>query len=324
MDIKHDIQSLLNSLVAVRATDCYLLPYQSHYRFLSRHDEAVYHVCDYSQDKGLQMIAYLKYQANMAVSEHRRPQSGALRLTISGLLINIRLSTVGDFHGAESLVMRLIYPLMSHTYRMIQSDQWSQLTSMIQGQGLILFAGPMGSGKTTTMYRLIKQTCTDKVVLSIEDPVEIEESSFIQLQVNSQAQMSYQELLHLGLRHRPQVLIVGEIRDPTTAQTAIEAALSGHLVLATIHARSASGVVPRLKQLGIMDYYLEQALLGACYQRMVPLRQSGTAVLFDLKNQQELRQEGSNEVGPTWHKELQQAYEKKRISKATMEHYWQG
>lgn len=324
MEIRQLVQSLLTGLVKTHTTDCYILPQGSQYRILSRRDEKITHIGDYTGEKGQQLIAYLKYQANMAVSEHRRPQSGAIHWGYDEQLINLRLSTVGDFHGLESLVIRFIYPLETQFYRMLNFEQWRLLSQLIQGQGLILFAGPMGSGKTTTMYRLVKENCGNQVILTIEDPVEIEEKQFIQLQVNPLAQMGYQDLLHLGLRHRPQVLIVGEIRDPTTAQTAVEAALSGHLVLATIHARSARGVVPRLKQLGVSDYYLEQSLLGACYQRMIPLKKGGSAVLFDLQNAQNLKEVGNNEVGSAWQGELQKAYCNQKITKTIMEEYWKG
>lgn len=324
MRVESVYDALLDKLIKYHATDCYILPKGNKYQILCRANQAMIHLANYSWQDGLQMIAYLKYQANMAVSEHRRPQSGALHLRERDMHINIRFSSVGDFRGAESLVIRLIYPLSSQEYRMLNFKQWDYLSQMTRGQGLILFAGPTGSGKTTTMYHLVKTTCRNQVVLSIEDPVEIQEEEFIQLQVNPTAKMSYQELLRLGLRHRPQVLIVGEIRDPTTAQTAIEAALSGHLVLATIHARSASGVIPRLTQLGIADYYLQQALLGACYQRMIPLKNSQAAVLFDLKDIQQLREENDNAVGKTWQEELRRAFQKNKIDQKVMEQFWQG
>ena len=137
------------------------------------------------------MMTYLKYQANMAVSEHRRPQSGAWRWQYRNQTINIRLSTVGDFRGYESMVLRFIYPLQSLSYQMLKPEQWGKLKQMASQAGLVLFAGPMGSGKTTTMYRLVREQYSQAIVLTIEDPVEVIEEHFIQLQVNSFAGMVY-------------------------------------------------------------------------------------------------------------------------------------
>lgn len=191
MRVESVIDSLLEKLIKYQATDCYILPKGDRYHILCRANQTMTHLANYPWQEGLQMIAYLKYEANMAVSEHRRPQSGALHLQKRNMQINLRFSSVGDFRGAESLVIRLIYPLDSQEYRMLNFKQWDQLSQMTKGQGLILFAGPMGSGKTTTMYHLVKKNCQNQVVLSIEDPVEIQEEDFIQLQVNPSAKMSY-------------------------------------------------------------------------------------------------------------------------------------
>src|SRR5699024_12255697 len=125
-----------------------------------------------------------------------------------------------------------------------------------QQTGLILVGGRIGAGKTTTMYQLARQLCPKQIVLTIEDPVESDHPEFIQLQVNELAGMDYESLLKLGLRHRPDVFIIGESRDSQTAAMSVQAALSGHLVFGTIHARDASGVVSRLLQFGTDSYYI--------------------------------------------------------------------
>lgn len=196
---------------------------------------------------------------------------------------------------------------------------------MASQAGLVLFAGPMGSGKTTTMYRLVREQYSQAIVLTIEDPVEVIEEHFIQLQVNSIAGMGYQELLRLALRHHPQVLIIGEIRDPTTAKTAIEAALSGHVVLATIHAQSASGVIPRLEQLGVEKYYVQQAVHGACYQRLVPLvSQEDQGIIFDLQTFDKLRDNQGGQISDEWKAILQAAVDQGKITQETCQNFWQG
>lgn len=306
-------------------TDIYFLSSQANIRILGHSGNEVIKIDQLSVEHGQKVIAYLKYQANMNVSEHRRPQSGAWRWQSGKENINLSLSTVGDYQGVESLVLRFIYPLRRLTYRMLAPAQWNDLQQAASGSGLMLFAGPMGSGKTTTMYRLAKEQYKQSVILTIEDPVEVIEESFIQLQVNHLAGMGYPELLRLALRHRPQVLIIGEIRDPITARTAIEAALSGHLVLATIHSQSAGGVIPRLKQLGIEEYYIEQALQAACYQRLVPLvGQQTQGVLFDLQTRDELQKNEGSEIGEQWKKVLQNATKQGQITSVTAQNFWHG
>ena len=314
---------LLIRAVQERATDIYFLPAKEQYHIsFKTQDNTV--VDQLSSQEAHQLISYFKFQANMVMSEHRRPQTGALHWKLFNKEVDIRLSTVGDYLGRESMVIRVIYSLNHANYQVVSPPQWLRLVNFVSGHGLVLFAGPMGSGKTTTMYKLLKETCQKQIVLTVEDPVEIEEPSFLQLQVNAQAQMTYQELLRLGLRHRPQVFMIGEIRDQTTAQIAIQAALSGHLVLSTIHAKSAQGVVPRLKQLGITDYYIDQALLGACYQRLIPLRNGGMAVLFDIKQHDELLMQKGNGVGNEWYQLLETACKEQKISPETVQKFQQG
>ena len=150
-------------------------------------------------------------------------------------------------------------------------------------------SGPMGSGKTTTMYELARKM-TDKQIMCIEDPVEIAEPRFLQVQVNEKAKMSYYDLLKVALRHHPDVFIIGEIRDELTAKTAVNAALSGHLVLSTVHATSVYGIWQRMINLGISSEELEQTMRLASYQRLIPMKNGGSSVLFDFLDIDELEE----------------------------------
>ncbi len=290
------LEQLLAQLVHQRVADLYLLPTEGGYRVLMNLN---------GQRKALEIIptvvanrwiSHLKYRANMSVTEHRRPQAGALKLKVGQMIVDVRLSTVGDFHDRESMVMRFIYRLASQQYSLLIPAQWDELVRTTKVRGLILFAGPTGSGKTTTMYQLAREL-KGQVVMTIEDPVEIEEPAFLQLQVNELAGMGYQELIKVGLRHRPQVFIIGEIRDRKTATMAIQAALSGHLVMATVHARSARGVIARLRQLQINEYEIEQSLSGIAYQRLLPTVDGKMAVLFDLLTGRAIWQAVDNQIG---------------------------
>lgn len=272
-----NFSATINECIANRISDLYVLPLNEQYRMLYHNVQGVMTTKKISLDAGNQLISYLKYRANMAVSEHRRPQVGALVMEEKGEIINLRLSSVGDYSGKESLVIRFIYSFESISHQQLIPNQLGMLQQLVRHRGLILFSGPMGSGKTTTMYQLARKAMKNRVVMTIEDPVEIEEKNFIQLQVNNQANMSYDQLLKVGLRHRPEAFIIGEIRDTLTAKMAIRAALSGHLVLSTVHAKNVFGVISRMEQLGVEQSYLAQVLTGVCYQRLLPTTQDSIA-----------------------------------------------
>lgn len=242
--------------------------------------------------------------------------------------INLRLSSVGDYQGRESLVVRFIYQLTDDRYHLLFPQQWQELKSLLHRRGLVLFAGPMGSGKTTTMYQLARELAQDQIVMTIEDPVEINEPRFIQLQINELAGMGYQQLLRLGLRHRPNVFIIGEIRDPQTAVMTVQAALSGHLVLGTVHARDAYGVIARLVQLGVEPYYLEQVMTGVCYQRLLMRTDDQQAVLFDLLSGavlvDEIKQQKGRGMTNAWAQYLEQAVATTQITTEEAIRYQNG
>jgi competence protein ComGA len=311
---------LLQDCINERVADLYILPNEQRYVLSYQSAVGLGAKIKLDQAAGKQLIAQLKYRANMAVSEHRRPQVGALREGV----VNLRLSTVGDFQGHESLVVRFIYPLQTVQNQILIAEQQAQLENLIQQRGLILFAGPTGSGKTTTMYQLIKKCCAHQMIMTIEDPVEIEEPNFLQLQVNENAQMSYEQLIKVGLRHRPEVFIIGEIRDPQTAQMAIRAALSGHLVLSTIHAQSAQEVLTRLEQLEVEPYYLEQVIQGVCYQRLLPTTNDKLAVLYDILDKNCLFENRSDNSQLNWRMNLERCVKEEKITAKTAKKYSNG
>lgn len=319
------ITTLINRMIERQCSDLYILPMEKRYRIVATYHGQIgnQQVTFLPQNQGEQMIGYFKYRANMAVSEHRRPQSGACRWwdPSQRRWLDLRLSTIGDYRTRESLVIRFIYPLNDRQYHLAFDHQWTTIQQMLIQRGLVLFAGPMGSGKTTTMYRLARQQAQNQVVMTIEDPIEIAEPAFLQLQVNHSAQMDYQDLLRAGLRHRPDIFIIGEIRDPETAQMAVQAALSGHLVLATIHAQSSRGVLARLQQLAVPTYYLEQSLSGICYQRLLPNTAQEQMVLFDLLDRKQigyyLNHQSTGGVSDDWQKRIQTLQKEKQITAAT-------
>lgn len=327
-----EIANMIDQMIAQRCADLYILPGDQEYRLVATFPQrqGPQLISQLSLQQGEQIIGYFKYRADMAVSEHRRPQSGACRWWVKQRhsWLDLRLSTIGDYRTQESLVIRFIYPFDDQHYNLAFAKQWENINQFMFRRGLILFAGPMGSGKTTTMYRLARQHSDRQLVMTIEDPIEIAEPSFLQLQVNRSAQMNYQDLLRAGLRHRPDIFIIGEIRDPETAQMAVQASLSGHLVLATVHAQSAAGVLTRLRQLSVESYYLEQCLSGICYQRLLPTTANEQVVLFDLLSLKQindyLHRQYTGGVSDDWQERIQTLQEKGTITRTTAENYKWG
>ena len=321
------IQVLINELLQAadqqQVSDIYVLPQAQGYQVRLRQAQAIRVWRHLALEQGEQLLTYFKFQANMAVSEHRRPQVGALTWPLAHRKLELRFSTVGDYAGHESLVIRLIYPYQDLTLDYLDPPQKSFLQRLATRRGLILFAGPTGAGKTTTMYTVARQLAERAVVLTIEDPIEIHEPRFIQLQVNPAAQMTYGELIKVGLRHRPDTFIIGEIRDRVTAQAAVRAALSGHLVLSTVHARSAQGTVDRLLDLEVAQEQLRQVLTAACYQRLIPRVAKGPAVLLDILAGAELWQPHS-QTQERWKMTLERNQEAGIITAQTMATYAAG
>ncbi|MCC7667393.1 competence type IV pilus ATPase ComGA [Liquorilactobacillus satsumensis] len=315
----------LSDLLAVslkkEASDIFLLPEANHYVIKLSIAGRIHFFERIEQALGTQIINNLKYQANMMLSEHRRPQTGALLIATH---VYGRISSVGDFTGRESLVLRLIYE-KKIAGRYFFPEQYQKIVTGVQKKGLILLAGPVGAGKTSTMYHVARQL--QQQVMCIEDPVEIYEPAFLQLQVNERAQMTYARLIKAALRHRPDLFIIGEIRDEETATNVINAALSGHSVISTVHAVNVYGVIRRLLALGVNLEDLAQTLKLVCYQRMLPVVTGGNKVLFDqfpFSISEFIEHNGSQEMTEKWREDLEECLAKKWITRQTFQRYVEG
>ncbi|UQS83806.1 competence type IV pilus ATPase ComGA [Bombilactobacillus thymidiniphilus] len=279
-------QQLLQFACQREVSDIFFLPKGTETIIKMREMDGLhdYQILDFAFAQGV--VNYLKFTADMNISEHRRPQVGARSFYQQQQTVNLRLSSVGDFSNQESLVIRLIYPLKQNA----QAEQLEHVaTQIMQQTGLILFSGPTGSGKTTSMYYLAKKYAQNKFVLAVEDPVEVIEPDFLQVQVNKRAQMGYADLIRTSLRHRPDILILGEIRDEETARMALRAALSGHLVISTVHSRNKYAVVGRMMELGINQSELESILTCIIYQRLLPQQNNTVKTYQDLLVGEDLR-----------------------------------
>ena len=221
-----------------------------------------------NQAEGHALIAHFKFIAGMNVGEKRRVQLGSCWYNYdSDKQRRLRLSTVGDFDGNESLVIRLLHDKQQKLS--FWFDAQDRLDRLSVGRGLHLFAGPVGSGKTSLMFDIAAREFADQQILTVEVPVELVNSNFIQLQVNQVIGNDYDALIKLSLRHRPELLIVGEIRDSKTAHAVLQASLTGYTVFSTVHARSVQGVWARLVELGLSKEELDNSLQSVIYQRLI-------------------------------------------------------
>ncbi len=220
-----------------------------------------------------QLLAYIKFQASLTLTHPRQPQSGLLQLETNDMTYFTRVSILPTSHY-QSLVLRLINHQQKKTLDdlpyFIQNADILKDMAMMQA-GLILISGPTGSGKTTTTYAFIdylKQQL-GKSIVTIEDPVEYQQPDIVQMQVNESLGMTYDVGIKEILRHDPDVIIIGEIRDAQTAHQALRAAFTGHLVISTVHAKNIIGTINRLRDLGLSLQELEQAMVGVVNQRLI-------------------------------------------------------
>ena len=324
MKIKEAVNSLIEDAINKHSSDIFFLMRGVNLVVRFRTIMGIENQAEYSIREGKEMINFLKFAAQMDIAEHRRPQVGAFEYDFKGQIYYLRLSSIGDFNDHESLVIRIIYQISTGKY--FFDEQIENLKTLAQRRGLIVTSGPTGSGKTTTMYNLAKMIGQNQMVMTIEDPVEIHEINFLQTQVNMTAEITYSRLLEAALRHRPDILIIGEIRNAITARLAIDAALSGHLVFATVHAKSTLQTISRLESLNINAADLYNCLTAVSYQRLLPTN-TGFACLMDIDSGHQLQADISKHKRGdyvSWHQNLVKLKERKRISEQVFEQFQAG
>lgn len=257
-----------------RASDIHLEPKRDAASVRFRIDGILHQVYQVPAAVMMAMTARIKLLGRMDVIEKRRPQDGRIKTrTPGGQEIELRLSTLPTAFG-EKMVMRIFDPqvvvktLPELGFPNEDAIRWDGLTK--RPHGIILVTGPTGSGKTTTLYTTLKALATSEVnVCTVEDPIEMVEASFNQMQVQHGLDLSFAEGVRALMRQDPDIIMIGEIRDLETAEMAIQAALTGHLVLSTLHTNDAPSAVMRLLELGVPYYLLEATLIGIMAQRLV-------------------------------------------------------
>ncbi len=219
------------------------------------------------------IVSRIKIMAGLDIAERRVPQDGRIKLTTRGSVIDLRVSVIPTVHG-ESIVLRVLDQgrvALEFGALGIDGDAAAQLTAALdRPNGIFLVTGPTGSGKTTTLYAALKRMITgDRKIITVEDPVEYQLDGITQIPVRPAVGLGFPESLRAILRHDPDVILVGEIRDKTTATIAAQAALTGHLVLSTLHTNSAAGSVTRLLDMGVDAYLVTATVNGVMAQRLV-------------------------------------------------------
>lgn len=267
------VQSALLGAIERRASDIHLRPTRHGAEMLFRIDGDLVTQSPPDGRAFPSVISRLKILANLDISERRLPQDGRIRFNIGGQPVDIRISTMPHIHG-EGAVLRVLAreiaasSLADLGFSASIEAGLDQLFSA--ADGLILVTGPTGSGKTTTLHAALKHLLRpDLNVVTIEDPVEYRIDGAVQIQVDDKVGLTFPRVLRSLLRQDPDIILVGEIRDAETARIAVQAALTGHLVLATLHTNSAPAAIPRLVDMGVEPYLLAAVLRGVLAQRLV-------------------------------------------------------
>ena len=267
------LNALLTQAVKDGASDIHIEPYERSSAVRFRIDGTLREVVQPNRALHAALISRLKIMAELDISEKRLPQDGRISLRIGARAIDVRVSTLPSAHGERAVLRLLDKSEARFTLEALgmSGDVLAAFGRLIQQpHGIVLVTGPTGSGKTTTLYASLGRMDTGTTnVLTVEDPVEYELAGIGQTQVNPKIELTFAKALRAILRQDPEVIMVGEIRDYETAQIAIQASLTGHLVLATVHTNDAVSSVTRLIDMGVEPFLLSSSLLGALAQRLV-------------------------------------------------------
>ena len=257
-----------------RASDIHIEPRREQGCVRFRIDGVLHDVYQFPPQVTMAVISRLKGLGRMDVAEKRKPQDGRIKTrTPSGAEVELRLATLPTAFG-EKMVMRIFDPqVLLKNFDQLgltpeDLQRWQQMTT--RPNGIILITGPTGSGKTSTLYATLKQLATSKINLcTLEDPIEMIEPAFNQMQVQPNIDLTFANGVRARMRQDPDIIMLGEIRDLETAEVAIQAALTGHLVLSTLHTNDAPSAISRLQELGVAPYLIKATLLGVMAQRLL-------------------------------------------------------
>jgi len=263
---------VLMQAIKDRASDIHFEPFENEFKMRYRIDGVLYEMVPPPKQLGPAITSRIKVMANLDIAERRLPQDGRIELTVGGKPVDLRIAVLPTIHG-ESCVMRVLdrsnVELALDRIGLRQDDYESFVRLINRPNGIVVVTGPTGSGKTTTLYAaLAKLNDIETKILTVEDPVEYDIDGLCQCQVNEEAGLTFGKALRSFLRQDPDIILVGEIRDLETAQIAVQASLTGHLVLSTLHTNDAPSSVIRLVDLGMEPFLLTATVEGVVAQRL--------------------------------------------------------
>lgn len=267
------VNQIIARAVETQASDIHIEPFEDRLRIRYRNDGSLQEAESPPARMAAAIVSRIKIMARLDIAQRQIPQDGRIQMAVRGQDIDFRVATIPTLHG-ETVVLRVLdrsavrfdWAALGLTTAVV--DQF--LAALRLPNGIVLVSGPTGSGKTTTLYTgLLALNSVERKIVTIEDPIEYQLDGVVQSQVKPQIDLDFASLLRSNLRHNPDVIMVGEIRDGETAQIATQAALTGHLVLSTVHTNSAAATITRLRDMGLEDYLMTAVLRGVLAQRLV-------------------------------------------------------
>lgn len=267
------VNLVMSQAIKDQASDIHFEPFETDYKIRYRVDGALYEMAPPPKHLALPIASRLKVLANLNIAERRVPQDGRIKITLGGRPVDLRVSTLPTQFG-ESVVLRVLdqsaVQLNLRELGIPESVKHGIEKTIHRPNGILIVTGPTGSGKTTTLYSALQElNHTERKLLTAEDPVEYEIEGVMQVPINPAIGLAFSSVLRTFLRQDPDVIMVGEIRDLETAQIAIQASLTGHLVLATLHTNDAAGAVTRLIDMGVEPYLISSSVEAVLAQRLV-------------------------------------------------------
>ena len=302
LDPASAVQTLLQQAANLKASDMFFMSQEGHLSIAVRRLGTVEHIVSVSQAKGRQLISSIKAQSGMDVADYMRPQDARWLFRSGETSLDVRINEIPTLYGTD-LTLRLLdreSQLLSLDNLGFAPDQLGHINNMLSSpSGLILVSGPTGAGKTTTLYGFVHWLNDGKrKINTIEDPIEYSIRGICQSQVAPKIDLDFAELLRSVLRQSPDVIMIGEVRDEETARTAVQAANSGHLVLATLHAPVAALAVQSMILFGSHPVMLANSLLGVVAQRLLRTLNPDTRVRYDIHGGQRPFEDVEDLLGP--------------------------
>jgi len=295
MDARTALEAILKQAALRAASDLFVQPNGTHYVVSLRQMGKIRQLVVVSNEQGMQLINLIKSSADMDLAERRQPLDGRWSHNVEGRKFDFRVNTIGT-HWGEDMVLRLLptdgacLPLSELG---LVGKQYSDLRSILNtGSGLLLVTGPVGAGKSTTLYACLEALNDGRrMIITLEDPIERVIKGLRQCQIQPKIGIGFLELLRGVLRQSPDVIMIGEVRDEETAKTAVRAANSGHLVLATLHSPLAAGAVQSMLAYGVNPYFLSNSLVGVVAQQLVRKLSPQSRKMYDVSHSPDTFQE---------------------------------